>query len=128
MGDLLNEIIEYIIASGFATAKDSDIFKDFSPKEPDEAVMVYEYNGSAPAPFTNTSVRSIQIVCRSKKNVEVKPKIWGIYKSFAEHGQFITLGQRKCLLALRNTPIKIGVDEKNRNLWAFNMGLTTNFD
>lgn len=128
MGDLLDDIIQYIIANSLANKKDSDIFKDYSPKEPDNCIIVYEYAGSSPAPFTDISVRSIQIVCRAKDNKIAKPKCWSIYKLFHKEDLMIQLNARKCIIEMRNTPIKIGVDEQNRNLWAFNFALTTNLD
>lgn len=128
MFELLQEIIQHIIDSGEATAKDVDIFKNFSPTEPDSCVCVYEYAGTAPGVFTNMSVRSVQITARAKKSNEAKLKLWSIYKSLYAEDSFITLGTRKCIITMRNTPIKIDVDNKGRTIWAFNMGITTNFD
>lgn len=128
MGDLLEQIINYIIAGNLATAKDVDIFKDYSPDEPGNCIIVYEYTGSRPAHMTDMSVRSIQIVCRNTKAVNAKSLAWQVYKLLYKEDKFITFGTRKCLIALRNTPVKTGVDEKNRLLWAFNVAITTNFD
>ena len=128
MGDLLEQIINHLIAGGFASAKDVDIFKDYSPEDPDNCIVVYEYNGSPVARGTNMNVRAIQIVCRNLKAKEAKLLSWNIYNYLYKQDYFIAFGARKCLIALRNTPIKTGVDEKNRLLWAFNLAITTNFD
>lgn len=128
MGDLLEDVIQYIIDANLANKKDVDIFKDYSPKEPDKCIIIYEYNGSAPADFTNMSVRSVQITSRAKTAKDAKLVSWQIYKALYKEDLNITLGTRKALIALRNTPIKIDVDEKNRYLWAFNVAITTNFD
>lgn len=128
MGDLLEDIINFIISAGLATKKDTDIFKDYSPKEPDKCIIIYEYAGSTPGVFTDLSVRSIQVVCRAKAAKDAKALSWLIYKALYKEDLNITLGARKALIALRNTPNKIDVDEKNRYLWAFNVAITTNFD
>ncbi len=128
MGDLLEDVIQYIIDAGLATEKDVDIFKDYSPKEPDSCTIVYEYNGSVPAMFTHTSVRSVQITSRAKSAKNAKLKSWQIYTALYKEDLNITLGVHKALIALRNTPIKIDVDEKNRYLWAFNVAITINFN
>jgi len=128
MGDLLGDVINYIIAGHLATKKDKDIFKDYSPKDPDSCICVYEYNGSAPALFTDMSVRSVQITVRARNSTEAKPKCWALYKLLRKEDLLIQLGNRKCIISTRNTPLKIGVDEKQRVIWAFNLGITTNFD
>lgn len=128
MGDLLDDIINFIIAAKYATVKDVDIFKDYSPLSPDTCTSVYEYNGSGPGDFTDMSVRSIQVVCRAKSSASAKIANWNICKSLYSDDGFITIGSRKCIIAIRNTPIKIDVDEQERTLWAFNFALTTNFD
>lgn len=128
MGDLLDAIINFIIAAGKASVKDTDIFKEYASKDPNDVIILYEYAGSAPAPFTNMSVRSIQVVVRSKQSQTAKTKSWGLYNLFHKSDSFIIIGARKCLIEMRNTPIKIGVDSTDRILWAFNMALTTNLD
>jgi hypothetical protein len=128
MNDLLLDVINYIIAQGCATKKDVDIFKDYSPDSPDECVIIYEYNGSAPAPFTEVSVRSIQIVVRGFKSQACKALSWKIFKTLHPENKMMNIGTRKCIIANRNTPGKIGVDENRRYLYAFNLGITTNFD
>lgn len=128
MTDLLLEVINHIVSAQLANAKDVDIFKDYSPSSPDSCVIVYEYQGSAPAPFTDISVRSVQIVARAKNSQEAKAKAWSIYHIFHAEDNLITLNNQVRIIACRNTPIKIGVDELNRYLYAFNLGITTNFD
>ena len=128
MEDLLLSIINYIISHNLAQTKDVDIFKDYSPIEPDHCTIVYEYGGSASAPFTDVSVRSIQIVVRDKSSQVAKTASWKLLKLFQAPTQIMQIGQRTCIVTTRNTPIKLGVDEQNRYLYAFNLGITTNFD
>ena len=128
MHDLLNDIIDMIIAQGLAKAKDVDIFKDFAPAKPDDIISIYEYAGTAPAVFTTTSVRSVQVCVRAKTNANGKKLCWDIYKAMYREDSLIDLGGKRCIIAMRNTPLKIDVDDKNRPLYAFNCAITTNFD
>lgn len=128
MNDVLLAIIDYLIAGGFAVAKDTDIFRDFTPELPDACVIVNEYAGSSPAPFTDMSVRSIQIEVRNKSQINGKTLCWSIYKSLYSDDNMITLNSRRCIIEMRNTPIKIFVDEHGRSVIAFNLALTTNFN
>lgn len=126
---MLNDIINLIIASGLATKKDKDIFKDYVPKNADNCIIVYEYGGSGMAPFTDTSVRSIQIVVKSKESKFATEKINSIFKLFhSSESQFLTIGERACIIQCRNTPIKIGVDEQGKKMYAFNLGITATID
>lgn len=126
--DLLDEVITYIISNNYATKKDTDIFKDYSPKSPDDCVIVYEYKGSAVHEWEDISVRSIQIVVRAKNITNAKTLCWNIFKTLNPPGGMMLINTRKVIVSNRNTPIKIATDEFNRNLVAFNLGITTNFD
>lgn len=121
---LLDNVINYLIAEHVAKTKDSDIFKDYAPKSPDDCIIVYEYQGTPPAMFTKTSVRNVQIVGRSKKNVVAKQLAWNCYNVLYQEDMNINLGGKQGLIAVRNTPVKIGVDEQNRMLFAFNVAIT----
>lgn len=127
MNDLLLDIINYIIAHGLAVAKDVDIFKDYSPVNPVDCTIIYEYNGTEPASFTRTSVRSIQVTARAKSGAIASKKCWDIFNLMYQEDGLITIGTRKCIIGMRNTPTKIAVDEQNRVLFAFNCAITTNF-
>ena len=126
MTDILLLVIDYLIAQEVATAKDVDIFKDFYPETPDQCISVFEYSGVGPAPQTNTSVRSIQIACRSKSGQQAMQKCWQCYEALFEESLIVSLGEHKCIVAMRNTPIKIDRDDEQRTIYAFNMGITIN--
>lgn len=128
MADLLVDIIDYIIAGGLATAKDVDIFRDYSPSSPDACVVLYEYQGTEPAPFTDMSVRSVQATARDKDVAAARAKCTALYKLLHDENLLTQIGTRKCLIQMRNTPIKIGVDLSQRTIYGFNMGITTNND
>ena len=126
--DLIDALITRIISDGYATTKDVDIFKDTSPASPEECVAVFEYNGTPPAAFTDMSVRSIQITARAKTAARAKERIWNIYRALYTEDFMIVLGEKHCLMAMRNTPIKIYVDEQHRSVYGFNCGITTNIN
>jgi hypothetical protein len=125
---LLEDIINNIIGAGLATAKDTDIFKDYVPPIPDSCIIVSEYQGSPVADFTDVSVRSVQVMVRNLSKVSAKQLCWSIFQLFCYPTKIVNLRTRICIVANRNTPFKIGVDEKNRAQYVFNMGITTNFD
>lgn len=126
--ELIVDVINHIVAAGTAVGKDTDIFKDFTPATPDDVIGVFEYNGTGPAPFTDMSVRSVQITVRSKSANQARQKAWQIYKCLYSENGLATIGSRKCIVSMRNTPIKIDVDSQGRTIFAFNCGITTNFD
>ena len=123
--NFLDDVINLIISLGFATQKDVDIFKDYSPKEPHECMCVYEYEGSAPSRWAPVSVRSVQIVCRSKKRNTAKERSWKLYQELLKfHESIIQVGGTDCLLHLKNTPTLIDIDSMGRALVAFNLAIT----
>lgn len=127
MVDLIGDVANLIIGEELAQAVDVDIFKDFIPDNPDDIVVVSEYSSLQVVAFANASVRSIQIVCRSKSNSKAREKCWKIFDTFLSRIPITTIGGRTCVLAIRNAPFKMEVDKKNRHLYVFNMGVTINF-
>ena len=89
-------------------------------------MVLSEYKGSKVAQFTNTNVRSVQILVRDKRNMAAYEKIWKIYDLLHTNDNIIMLGNKLSLLALRHTPISIGIDEKGRYEWVLNVGITYN--
>ena len=123
---LLQNVAHEIIKGGVCTELDSDIFVYIKPKDPDGIVVLSEYKGSNVAQFTNTNVRSVQILTRDKRNMLAREKIWKIYDLLHRNDNIIMLGNKLSLIALRHTPIPIGVDEKGRYEWVLNVGITYN--
>lgn len=123
---LVDNVIQRLIDDEICSKKDKDIFKEYAPKNPDDCIIVYEYAGSAPAYGTTVSVRSIQVVSRGKKQVTAKEKAWQAYRSLHQESLFLSIGNQRAIVQVRNTPIKIGTDEVNRTLFAFNVAITIN--
>jgi len=125
---LLDDIITNLITAGFATAKDTDIFKDFMPDEPDNCIAIYEYGGLGPAAFTNVGVRSIQVSVRNLTVAGARDLCWNIYSHLFAEDLRIDIGTRKCLISMRGGPLKGAPDEAGRRFWRFSFGLTTQID
>lgn len=126
MRDLLLEIIEYLVAEGMASEKDVDIFKDFTPDQPDTCLIVREYAGG-PAPwYSEASQRSVQIVARSKSSQEAMQKAWAAYNKLKPDTSIVDYLGHPCIVHMRNTPVKTHKDERGRVIYAFNMGVITN--
>lgn len=121
---LLTELANKLVLANVCNEIDEDIFTDFRPTDPDEVVVLTEYKGTSPAMFTNMSVRSVQVYVRSRKNMIAKEKIWRIYDLLHTLDGIITLDKKISIINIRHTPIKIGVDEKNRYEWVMNLGIT----
>lgn len=125
--DVLSDIIQFIVSMGLATEKDVDIFKDYVPDSPNSCIAISEYEGTDPAVFTRTSIRSIQILVRDPLGSNAKQKSWDIYNMLYKEDLFIDIGTRRCIISMRNTPFKMSVDSQRRTSYVFNFGLTTNF-
>ena len=123
---LLENVANEITKAGVCTDLDNDIFIYIKPKDPDGVVVLSEYKGSKIAQFTNTNVRSVQILSRDKRNMVAREKIWKIYDLLHKNDNIIMLGNKLSLIVLRHTPISIGVDEKGRYEWVLNVGITYN--
>ena len=123
---LLQNVANELIKGGVCTELDLDIFTYVKPKDPDSVIVLSEYKSSKVAPFTNTTVRSVQILVRDKRNTISHEKIWKIYDLLHKNDNIIMLGNKLSLIVLRHTPISIGVDEKGRYEWVLNVGITYN--
>ena len=123
---LLQSIADEVIKGGVCKELDTDIFIYLKPKDPDNIVVLNEYKGSKVAQFTNTNVRSVQVLVRDKRNKSAYEKIWEIYDLLHRNDNIIMLGNKLSLIALRHTPMSIGIDEKGRYEWVLNVGITYN--
>lgn len=125
---LLDDFIDYIISLGLATESDVDIFSNYSPDSPDDCICVYEYNGSEPSKWAPVGVRSFQIVCRGKQRATAKQQCWDIYNMLLPfNSNIIHVSDIDGILALRNSPILIDIDDKHRALYAFNLAITIQY-
>lgn len=125
MYDLMLDLINKSIQENAAQEKDKDIFKDYTPESPDTCITIREYAGTPGPWYSEMGVRSIQVEVRSKSTQVGFQKIWELYNVFRPKEELSTIGEQVCIITMRNTPVKIGMDANNRHQYAFNMGITT---
>lgn len=122
--DLANLIAQKIPTLGQI---DKDIFYDYMPQDGTDVVVFTEYQGSAVAYNTFTSVRSVQCCVRNKSNTQAMKNAWAIFDALEPDNPFLELGNVKAILNMRDTPFSIGIDDLGRSRWVFNMGITYNY-
>lgn len=107
-----------------------DIFTDFTPDEPNQVIVLNEYNGSGIATgMKNFSNRSVQVTVRATATAQARLICWKIFQLFNnEETRVIHLGERMTMMYPRQTPFKMKVDAQNRVTWAFNLGVSTQLD
>lgn len=125
---LLLDIVEYIVDNGAAVGDGIDCFRDYSPESPDSVIVLYEYRGGASVTFDDATKRSVQVTVRSSDPDYARDKAIEIFNLFrvkecAERVDFTA--DRWGQVTLRNTPFKIKVDENDRFIYGFNMGILT---
>lgn len=129
---LLLDIASFIITAGYATTDGVDIFRDFTPEEPDSLVVLHEYAG-APASLYDPAVhRSVQVSCRDKDADIARQTIVSIFKALTAaqnfDGKIVFTSDRWGQVYLRQPPFKLKIDENNRTYYVFNMGITTTIE
>jgi hypothetical protein len=125
---LLLDIVEYLVDNNVAVGDGIDCFRDYSPEDPDNVIVLYEYRGSTSVPFDDTTQRAVQVTVRSSDPDYARDKAIEIFNLFkvkecAKRVDFTT--DRWGQVTLRNTPFKIKVDENDRFIYGFNMGVLT---
>lgn len=123
--DLLLDIVNKMIAQGFATEKDTDIFKDYKPDSPDSCIVISEYNGSTAPTLSEMNVRSIQVLVRESNSNTAMSRSWDIFTAWKSAEMVSDILDTPSIIAMRNTPVKINIDSQERVEYAFNMGITT---
>jgi hypothetical protein len=125
---LLLDIVQYFVSLGLAEDDGVDCFRDFSPEDPDEVIVIYEYGSSAPTSFDALVKRSVQITTRSRDPDVAREKAIKLYNSLKTYDQANRIdftssswGQ----VTLRNAPFKIKIDENDRFVYGFNVGIAT---
>lgn len=123
---LLLDIVSYLKDNSFVTDDGVDAFRDFMPDDPDNIVVVFEYNGMPPSDDGHYTNRSIQIAVRNASADAAKLLARNICNKLRVENNFVKLTDTTwSLVYIRNTPIKIKVDDRGRSVYAFNIGITS---
>lgn len=126
---LLKALTGFIIASEKATTDGVDIFRDYTPEDPDHIVVLNEYAGDSDAPHDDAVHRSVQILVRDNSPVVAKQKATDIYKLLKTDNRIVHFNSEWWgQVYLRQTPFKVRTDANDRVLYGFNAGITTRID
>lgn len=127
MAELLSDMRSFILANVDTTGY--SIFEDTMLDEPDNAIAIYEYAGVSPIPQIESTLRSLQIVSRSKSSLAAKQMANSIVAVLRpEDGILDLTTERWCQIVVRQAPFKLKVDPSGRTYYVFNVGLNTYYD
>lgn len=129
---LLLDIVLYLTSKSVTTGDGIDVFRDFTPEEPDSIVALHEYSGDPASIYDPTVHRSVQVVSRDKDADAARSKAVQVFKTFQEgqndDGRVDFTSDRWGQVYLRQPPFFMKRDENNRTYYAFNIGITTTIE
>ena len=133
--NLLLDLVVYLIAYASdpdITADGVDIFRDWMPDSPDNATCLSEYPGET-AENGNADLRSVQVKVRASSYESGRKKIWRIYNCLYDPENDIKIidnitANRWGIIKPRQAPYHLNRDESDRDIFVFNMGVTTDRD
>jgi hypothetical protein len=129
MASLQEDMAIYFTALSIIDGYAIDCFADYTPDEPDEVVVLYEYNGDRVNPFTDVGHRSIQILTRSKNQDIAKGTAYKLFNALRSANLMVRFTEERIgQVHIRQSPFKLKTDENNRIYYCFNIGITTTFD
>lgn len=128
MAGLLEELVTYLTEAGLVAGDGEDTFRDFMPSSPDNVVVLYEYSSDPINYYTDSKHRSVQVRVRNTSANEAKRLAKRIYDAFVPQNSVgrvdftaDTWGQ----VHLRQLPMKLEQDDRDRVHYVFNLGITT---
>lgn len=126
---LLLDIALYFVEQHLASGDGIDIFRDFTPEEPDDAVVLYEYAG-APHPLHESAVhRSVQVSARSADADTARHRVLQLHNALLSDNNIIQFTpSRWGQVFIRQSPFLIKRDENGRSIYGFNIGITTSIE
>jgi hypothetical protein len=131
MADLLVDLVTCIVAAHLVTADGTDIFRNYAPDQPDNIVVLNEYD-SSPSSLRGVAmaVRFVQVIVRNTSAATAKSKADALYHLFNDSEENIIniVSGRPSIISPKQLPFKISTDEKQRVLWGFNLAITTKID
>lgn len=122
---LLEDLAQYIINAGHATALGTDIFYDSCPDTPNNLIALYEYD-SAPM-LDSSAVRYVQVTARNELPSEAKSNCASLFQLFMRDNDNITTlpNNRWAIFTPRQSPLKISEDDLGRVTFGFNVIVVT---
>lgn len=126
---LLEALIAYSVAHNNASAAGVDAFYDFMPDTPDNCIVFYEYAGDPVLPYAEHVHRSVQVKVRGATSEEARSKATRLCSMFSSATESRRIDFTDTLWGqayIRQLPFKLEQDERNRVIYCFNLGITTN--
>ena len=122
MADLLQDFESYFKSKNVNTL----IFRDTMPDKPDNAIALYEYQGSKDFPQIDGATRPVQIVVRDKSATAAKVLARQLYNLLQTDDSILYLtAERWAIVYLKEPPFKLKADDKDRIYYCFNVITTT---
>lgn len=126
---LLLDIVKYLQTNNLVEGDGVDAFRDFLPEAPDNLVTLYEYSSLPVVNYETAVNRSVQILVRNSNSNSARELALEIYKSLYSTSTRIDFTpDRFAAVYIRQTPFKLRIDESNRTIYCFNIGVTTSID
>lgn len=127
---LLIDLENYLISNNFASVDGVDIFRDYTPSDPSNIIVLSEYAGQPGLEGVDTQVRSVQVLVRNTSYQEARTKIHAIYNKLhqAENPIINLTATRWVISQPRQVPFQLNRDEQQRITFIFNVALTTQKD
>jgi hypothetical protein len=127
-GNLLLDVVDYVIDNGEGTVYGTDVFVSGMPDSPDDIVVISEYAGSH-IPDNQGAQRNVQIFVRGADYDIARAKINRLFYLFdTPLNPFKTFNGRMVMVGSRTTPFQVDVDARQRTVFTFSMSMTTTRD
>jgi hypothetical protein len=128
--DLVNYLITY--ASDIVTEDGIDIFRDWLPDSPTNAVALMEYPGTS-SQVCNADERSISVQVRNESYETARKNIWTIYNLLYDPENDIRIiddisATRWVIINARQAPFSLPKTDDGRFIFIFNMGVISSRD
>jgi hypothetical protein len=129
--NLLEDITTYLVSKQLVKGVGMDTFLDFMPESPDNIVVLSEYKGDPLLPHTDVAHRSVQVVVRNESATAAQELAIKLCKAFliSDDVQRINFtSSRWGQVHVRQAPLKIKQDDRDRTHYGFNLGITTTLE
>lgn len=125
---LLLDIILYFKSKSLVEDDGIDAFRDFTPEKPDNLVALHEYRGSPSIPQDPRVHRSVQVTVRDLNADTSRQRAVDLFQALYttdETRRIDFTPDRWGQVYLRQPPFRMKMDENNRTVYCFNVGITT---
>jgi len=135
MADMLLDVVNYLKDNDVVEDDGKDCFRDYTPDSPDQVVVLTEYGGLPFPPHMVGALRRFQVIARSSRDDPDwgRRKAWELYNTLDVPEKIIDArdedgkGMWGVITALQ-TPHKMRVDDNGRDVYGFNVAITTERD